>query len=191
MKKGKINIKKSVTKRLYFGYIVKQKKRGEGKKMNEDIYVEYVDMVFRYLMSLCHDADIAEELTQETFLRAIQKSFQVKDNCKVSSWLCQIAKYVWYQELEKRRKHPYYPLDERIVSKEEALEDKVLYTEEKMALFKKIHQLKEIEKEIVLLRVTGEFTFKEIGELFEKSENWARVTFYRAKQKLISSERKE
>lgn len=159
--------------------------------MNDEIYAEYVDMVFRYLMSLCHDTDLAEELTQETFFRAIQKSFQVKDHCKVSSWLCQIAKYVWYQELEKRKRHPCHPLDERIVSGTDSPEDRAIRAGEKMALFKKIHRLKEIEKEIVLLRVTGEFTFKEIGELFEKSENWARVTFYRAKQKLISEEQRK
>lgn len=156
--------------------------------MNDEIYAEYVDMVFRYLMSLCHDTDLAEELTQETFFRAIQKSFQVKEHCKMSSWLCQIAKYVWYQELEKKKRHAGHPLDENMISKTDLPEDRVIRTAEKMALFKKIHQLKEIEKEIVLLRVTGEFTFKEIGELFEKSENWARVTFYRAKQKLISEE---
>ena len=68
----------------------------------DEIYSEYADMVFRYLMCLCHDADMAEELTQETFCRAIQSSFKVRDDCKVSTWLCQIAKHVWYQELEKR-----------------------------------------------------------------------------------------
>ncbi|MGN0262874.1 MAG: RNA polymerase sigma factor [Oliverpabstia sp.] len=159
--------------------------------MNEELYKKYVDLIFRYLMSLCHDVDLAEELTQETFFRAIQSSFKVQENCKVSSWLCQIAKHVWYHELEKRKKHAFHPLDESIVSEKDSPEETAIHTGEKMILYRKIHELKEVEKEVVLLRITGEFSFKEISEIFKKSENWARVTFYRAKQKLISSGRKE
>ena len=154
----------------------------------EDIYSEYADMVFRYLMCLCHDADVAEELTQETFCRAIQRSFKVREDCKVSTWLCQIAKHVWYQDLEKRRKHTYHPLDEDLAADGDSPEEIVIRAEEKMELFQKVHALKETEKEVVLLRITGAFAFREIGELFGKSENWARVTFYRAKQKLVASD---
>ena len=154
----------------------------------EDIYSEYADMVFRYLMCLCHDADVAEELTQETFCRAIQSSFKVREDCKVSTWLCQIAKHVWYQDLEKRRKHTYHPLDEDLAADGDSPEEIVIRAEEKMELFQKVHALKETEKEVVLLRITGAFAFREIGELFGKSDNWARVTFYRAKQKLVASD---
>ncbi len=154
----------------------------------EDIYSEYADMVFRYLMCLCHDADVAEELTQETFCRAIQSSFKVREDCKVSTWLCQIAKHVWYQYLEKRRKHTYHPLDEDLAADGDSPEEIVIRAEDKMELFQKVHALKETEKEVVLLRITGAFAFREIGELFGKSENWARVTFYRAKQKLVASD---
>lgn len=155
----------------------------------DEIYSEYADMVFRYLMCLCHDADMAEELTQETFCCAIQTSFKVRDDCKVSTWLCQIAKHVWYQELEKRRKHTHHPLDEELAADGDSPEEIIIRAEEKMELFQKVHALKETEKEVVLLRITGAFAFQEIGELFGKSENWARVTFYRAKQKLVSSGR--
>ena len=140
-----------------------------------------------YLGCLCHDADMAEELTQETFCRAIQSSFKVRDDCKVSTWLCQIAKHVWYQELEKRRKHTHHPLDEGLTAGGGSPEEIMIRAEDKMELFRRVHALKETEKEVVLLRITGAFAFREIGELFGKSENWARVTFYRAKQKLISS----
>jgi len=131
-------------------------------------------------------AYFAEEMMQETFCRAIQSSFSVREDCKVSTWLCQIAKHIWYQELEKRKKYVYSPLDENLPSDEISMETMVIQTEEKMELFKNIHALKETEKEVVLLRLTGAFTFSEIGGVFEKNENWARVTFYRAKQKLIS-----
>lgn len=54
-----------------------------------------------------------------------------------------------------------------------------------MVVFQAIHQLNELSKEVVLLRINGDFSFKEIGEVFDKSENWARVTFFRTKQKII------
>ena len=151
----------------------------------DEIYSEYADMVFRYLMCLCHDADMAEELTQEAFCRAIQSSFKGRDDCKGSTWLCQIAKHVWYQELEKRRKHTHHPLDEGLTAGGGSPEEIMIRAEDKMELFRRVHALKETEKEVVLLRITGAFAFREIGELFGKSENWARVTFYRAKQKLV------
>jgi RNA polymerase sigma-70 factor (ECF subfamily) len=149
------------------------------------IYQEYGMFVYKYLMSLCHDEATAEELTQETFCRAIRSVNRFDGSCKVSTWLCQIAKHIWYQELEKRKREHTSPLEERMPSDTQSPEEEVCVRQEKMELFRKIHTLNEQEKEIVLLRMTGAFSFREIGELFEKSENWARVTFYRAKQKLM------
>ena len=105
--------------------------------------------------------------------------------CKVSTWLCQIAKHLWYRELEKRKKKGTSPLDKQMVSEHKAPDEELCIREEKMELFRKVHVLDETAKEEVLLRVTGAFSFREIGELFGKNENWARVTFYRAKQKIV------
>ncbi len=153
------------------------------------IYQEYAELVYKFLLSLCYDADMAEELTQETFYRAIRAYHKYDGTCKVSTWLCQIAKHLWYQELERRKRKGTSSLDEQLETKEMVsrnglLEDDICLKEEKMELFRKVHKLDEISKEVVLLRVTGAFSFKEIGELFGRNENWARVTFYRAKQKL-------
>ena len=76
-------------------------------------------------------------------------------------------------------------LQEETKNKKKSLEDNICVKEEKMDLFKRVHILDEISKEVVLLRVTGAFSFREIGEIFGKNENWARVTFYRAKQKIV------
>ena len=149
------------------------------------IYRDYADPVFRYLMTLCRDEDTARELTQETFYQAIRTSGKYNGTCKVSTWLCQIAKHLWYQELEKRRRKGTCPLDENLISRAAALEDDICIREEKMELFRKVHILDETAKEVVLLRLTGAFSFREIAEIFGKNENWARVTFYRAKQKLV------
>ena len=151
----------------------------------DDIYKDYATIVFKFLISLCNDADTAEELTQETFYRAIKSAKRYDGTCKVSTWLCQIAKHLWYQEIEKRKRKSTSVLDDDIVSDKLDLEGKVCLAAEKMELMQAVHTLDETAKEVVLLRLTGAFSFKEIGEIFNKNESWARVTFYRAKQKIV------
>jgi len=151
----------------------------------DDIYKDYTRIVFKFLISLCNDADTAEELTQETFYRAIKSANRYDGTCKVSTWLCQIAKHLWYQEIEKRRRRETSALDEDLVSDKYNIEEKYCIKADKMQLIKAVHILDETAKEVVLLRITGAFSFKEIGEVFHKNENWARVTFFRAKQKIV------
>lgn len=151
----------------------------------DEIYRKYNNIVLKYLMCQCHDADLAEELTQETFFRALRSIQRFDGSCKMSTWLCQIAKHVFYQELDKRKRHQTVPLEEVMSDAEASPEGKAIFSQNKMELFQQIHRLSEQEKEVIYLRLTGEFSFREIGKIFEKNENWARVTFYRAKQKLI------
>lgn len=152
-------------------------------------YKDYANYVFKFLMTLCMEEHTAEELTQETFYQAVRTSNKYDGSCKISTWLCQIAKHLWYQELDRRKKKQAEPLSELTAAEsfpsdgptpEQALSIK----NEKMVLFRRVHLLSDIEKEVVLLRLTGAFSFKEIGDIVEKTENWARVTFYRAKQKI-------
>lgn len=151
----------------------------------DSIYKEYAQIVYKFLLSLCYEEDMAEELTQETFYQAVRCADKYDGTCKVSTWLCQIAKHLWYQELERRKKKKTAPLTEEIVSEKKTLDEEICIREEKMELFRKVHILDETAKEVVLLRITGAFSFREIGELFGKNENWARVTYYRAKQKIV------
>ena len=130
-------------------------------------------------------------MTQETFYQAVRSSKKYDGTCKVSTWLCQIAKHLWYRELERRKKKGTTSLLEEMHSGNESLDEKFCRKEEKMELFQTVHILDEISKEVVLLRITGAFSFKEIAELFGKNENWARVTFYRAKQKIVKGWKKE
>lgn len=148
-------------------------------------YREYAVMVYKFLLSLCYEEALAEELTQETFYQAVRSVDRYDGSCKVSTWLCQIAKHLWYREMERRKRKGTSELTADMESLEKPVEEQLLVKEEKMELFRKVHVLDEISKEIVLLRVTGAFSFKEIAELFGKNENWARVTYYRAKQKLL------
>ena len=149
----------------------------------EQIYKEYAQTVYKYLLSITHDAQLAEELTQETFYRAVYSIEKYDGSCKISVWLCQIAKHIWYQELEKRTKYKTQELGEDIPSRL-ILEDDVVSSSEKLELYKAIQTLNAPMKEVVLLRLSGELSFAEIGAILSKNENWARVTFYRAKRKI-------
>lgn len=154
----------------------------------DDVYNEYAKMIYKFLLSLCNSAELAEELTQETFYQAVKSAKKYNGTCKVSTWLCQIAKHLWYQEIEKSKRRKTSTLNEDIVSPDLELSEKICLKFDKMNVIKAVHILDETSKEVVLLRITGAFSFKEIGEIFSKNENWARVTFYRAKQKIVKEE---
>ncbi len=151
----------------------------------EQIYEEYFETVNKYLFCLTHNNDISEELTQETFYKAVKKIDTYKGECKISVWLCQIAKNLWYDECRKNKK---------IINTEEnslfdiqtldTVEEKVIASDEKMLLYKKMQLLDEKTREVIYLRITGELSFKEIGVILNQTENWARVTFYRGKNQL-------
>lgn len=151
----------------------------------EEIYKNHANSVYRYLLSLTHDADVAEELTEETFYRAVYSINTYDGSCQIRVWLCQIAKHIWYQELAKKTKQTHEELHEDIPSPSRSPEEAVLFHGHKMDLYKAIHQLSEPMREVVHMRISGEFSFAEIGEILGQSENWARVNFYRAKQKLM------
>ena len=151
----------------------------------DSVYCKHAEFVYKYLFSLCHEEDTTEELLQETFYQAIKSAKRYDGSCKVTTWLCQIAKHLWYQELERRRKYQISALNENTISEEKIVEEKLCQREQLMEIFQRVHILDETSKEIFYLRVMGDFSFKEIGQIFNKNENWARVTFYRVKQKIM------
>ena len=147
------------------------------------IYEEYCEVVNKYLFCLTKNYDIAEELTQETFYRAVKKISTYKGECKISVWLCQIAKHLWYKELKKKKRN--ISIEEiSDIQDSENLENLIINKEEKLKLFKDIEKLDEKSKELIYLRMVGNLDFTEIGEILGKTANWARVNFYRAKQKI-------
>lgn len=150
----------------------------------EKIYKENFETVNKYLFCLTKNWDLAEELTEETFYRAVEKIGKFKGESKISTWLCQIAKNLYYDVLRKNKKivNTGYNLLE--LEAEESTEEKVILNDEKITLYKNLQKLDEKTREVIYLKITGELSFKEIGEILNKTENWARVTFYRGKQKL-------
>lgn len=151
----------------------------------EKIYEEYFETVNKYLFCLTHNKDISEELTQETFYKAVKKINTYKGECKISVWLCQIAKNIWFDQCRKNRKFvDAKETDLLNVQELNTLEEQIISNDEKMSLYKKMQYLDERTREVMYLRVTGELSFKEIGTILNKTENWARVTFYRGKNQL-------
>ena len=148
------------------------------------VYEEYFHTVYGFLMGLSSgDDDLAEELTQETFYRAIKNSGKFRGECKMSTWLCQIAKYTYYQYLDKKKRHGEVPLEDMTdTGIGELLEQSFIENEEKLIVYKKIQELQSPMKDVFLLRLTGDLSFREIGNIFGKTESWARVTYYRGKQ---------
>ena len=150
------------------------------QKMDE-IYQQYAQTVYRYLLSLTRDADLAEELTQETFYQAIRSIDRYNGSCKLSTWLCAIAKRVLLTWL---RKHPAQEEMTEDAGLTASAEAEVIQKQGRMALIARMHELPEPGREVMYLRVFGGLSFAEIGEVHGKSENWARVTYYRMKEKL-------
>lgn len=152
----------------------------------EEIYNEYFETVYKYLLCLTQNSDISEELTQETFYRAVKKIHSFRNDCKISVWLCQIAKNLWYDELKKNKK--IVDIGEEVLSQIEGKdkpEDFIISNSNKLELYKTLQKLDKQTREVMYLRITGELSFKEIADILNKTENWARVTFYRGKQKLL------
>ena len=149
----------------------------------EEIYSEYAAAVYRFLIGLTHDAQLSEELTQECFYRAYKNLLKFRGDCKLSVWLCQIAKNAYFDYCRKTKAATI--LNE--ASGENEPEDGFLLKENAAQIHRILHSLDEPYKEVFTLRVFGELSYKDIASLFEKSENWARVVFFRAKIKIFDA----
>ena len=150
----------------------------------DEIYKQYAKTVYKFLMSRTRNEELAEELTQETFFQAIRSIGKYDYSCSISTWLCAIAKTKY---LEYIRKHPDY--DEINEADNPAFASSMIEADyiknlERVDILKKLHSLPEPFKEIMYLRIFGTLSFAEIGKIMEKSENWARVNFYRGKERL-------
>ena len=158
----------------------------------DQLYKEQFPVVYRYLTGLCGNQTLAEELTHETFCRAIEHSASFQGKCRLSVWLCQIGKNCWLSYLRKAKRQAGDGALEQMTSSQNVEED-LLIQENARQIHQRLHALPEPYREVFTLRVFAELPYTQIGELFGKSENWARVTYYRAKQKIkegLESEKK-
>ena len=149
----------------------------------QKVYQQHAQTVYKFLLAKTRDEHLAEELTQETFYQAVKSVNRFDGSCKVSVWLCQIAKHLWYQSLRKRKREAPMPEDAPEDPGPSA-EEGLLEQEGQLDLLRLVHGLPEAQKEVVYLRAFGGLSFREIGDVMGKTETWARVTFYRSKEKL-------
>ena len=149
----------------------------------ERIFSENYDFIFKFLTKLSKDPVLAEELTQETFFRAYMNLSRLRGPEKACAWLLQIAKnsfYTWYNS-----RHKTAELDEELEADIPDLAEALIQKDLSREAFARLHELEEPYKEVFLLSVFANLSLTEISALFGKSESWARVTFYRAKKKLL------
>lgn len=149
----------------------------------DEIYNNYFKDVYLFIYSLSKDKHIAEDLTSETFLKAVKSIDSFKGNCNIKVWLFQIAKNSYYSYVRKNKN--LVDLDSVPEIKDDTDVEKLVYSyEESMKIHEILHNLSEPYKEVFTLRVFGELSFKQISNLFGKTYNWACVTFHRAKNKI-------
>lgn len=148
----------------------------------EKIYTTYHERVYLYVLKLCQNEDLAEEITQETFFKVLKKIHTYRGDCKLSVWMCQIAKNTYLNYLKKQKRQEDYPIEAIQDDKniEKALADKDMA----LQIHKILHDLEEPYREVFWMRAFGELSFLEIGKFFKKTESWARVTYHRAKMKI-------
>lgn len=152
----------------------------------EEVYQRYFKDVLLFLKGLCKNESLAEELTAETFLNALQAIDSFQGECDIRVWLCQIAKNLYYSYLRKnKRLEPFEPEDmEHTDSQVKTIEEQMMDKESAIRIHRILHEMKEPYKEVFSLRVFGELSFGQIGNIFGKTENWACVTYHRARLKL-------
>lgn len=147
-----------------------------------DIYEKYFRDVYLFILTISKSADIAEEITQATFFKALKEYKNFKGDRYMNSWLCQIAKNLYVDQVRKKK---IYSLEE---VKEAAaftdIEESMIDKNDAISIYKILHCLEEPYKEVFTLRVLGELSFKEIADIFNKNDSWARVTYYRARVKI-------
>ncbi len=148
----------------------------------EEIFAKNYDIVYGYLFKQCGDHHLTEEITQQTFYNAFLHIKQFRNDCKISVWLCQIAKNELYAHYKKNKKMADFPT-ELSVGEDEIL-TRLENEEMKQLILEKIHCLKEPYREVFYLRILGDLSFREIGRILGKTESWVRVTYYRARMQI-------
>ena len=153
----------------------------------EELYNTYFSDVYLYIRRLSGDEHIAEEITSETFFKAMHSIDSFRGDCDVRVWLCQIAKNCYYTHVKKAGKLQTADLDElqNMADSAPGLAEQLIRKEEVQRIQKVLHDVSEPYKEVFMWRVFAQLSFKQIGGIFGKNENWACVTYHRARKMII------
>jgi len=147
-----------------------------------DIYEKYFRDVYLFILTMSKSADVAEEITQATFFKALKEYKNFKGDKYMKSWLCQIAKNLYVDQVRKKKIYSLEEVKEAAVFTD--IEESMIDKNDAISIYKILHCLEEPYKEVFTLRVLGELSFKEIADIFNKNDSWARVIYYRARVKI-------
>ena len=162
----------------------------EGKLCIKAIYEKYSKLVYNYLYKITNNKELSEDLMQETFYSAIKNINSFNNKCKISTWLCQIAKNKYMNEIRKQNvlvsmeEYSFDYFNIYINNETNNIEQNLIKNEEKELLYKNLNKLDDTIRELFFLKIKLNFTFKEIAIILGKTEEWARVNFYRTKIKI-------
>lgn len=148
----------------------------------EKLYEDYFTVVYKYILSLSHDPLAAEEITQETFFKALKKIDEFRGDSSIRVWLCQIAKNTYFDQVKRQGRLSQLP--EEYGEPVESVEAAFFLAADTKKIHRILHRMREPYKEVFSLRTFGELSFSDIAELFGKTESWARVTYHRARMKI-------
>lgn len=151
----------------------------------EELYKDYFHDVFLYIRSLAGDEHLAEDITQETFFKAMKSVDSFRGDCDIRVWLCQIAKNLLFTHNKKQKRYTGEEIPETVPDNTVRVDELLENSAQSMEIHRVLHTLVEPYKEVFTLRVFGELSFRQIGDIFGKTESWARVTFHRAKLKIV------
>lgn len=143
------------------------------------IYDEYFEDVYKFILSLSKNVEITEDVIQDTFIKALKNITKLRDDTKIKPWLFQIAKNTYISYVSKNVKN--ISIDEIEIASIRNEELDILNKDTVKKVRKLLHKMKEPYKEIFYLRVFADLSFKEIAEIFDKEETWARQIFHRSK----------
>lgn len=152
----------------------------------DEIYRLYAGDVYRFALRLCHNEALAQDILQDTMLNAVKSIDKFDGKCSLKTYLCTIARNLYFNHL-KRADNRNLPLDEALdLSSDNSVEQQALDRLDALRIHKALHKLDEPYKEVFTLRVFAELKYSDIGALFGKTDRWARVIYFRAKEKIIA-----
>lgn len=154
----------------------------------KEIYKKYANLIKQYIFLITGSLELSEEIMQETFVIAIEQIHKFRGDCEISVWLRSIAKKVLYKNTKKNKINNTVTIDEIELTDSKNIEEEYINHNSKLKLYEFLQKLDANTREVMYLRLMGDLTFKEIGKILHRNENWARVTFFRGRQKLSKEE---
>lgn len=150
----------------------------------EEMYKKYSKIIYKYIFCLTKNHELSEEIVQDTFLVAVKNINKFEGKSKLSTWLCAIAKNIYYKKINKLKNNiSLEDINKELVS-EQFIEDIICEKESKLEVIKSIQKLDNETQKVMYLRIYADLNYEEIGEVLGKTSSWARVIYFRGKEKI-------